>query len=117
MMVSLSAVVEGYRRLPFGPHATDPLIIGISGAAWIAAAVAMALGGLTKRVIPAVVLVELVVIAVRLTTPGAGDATSYLLQTGIAAALALTGPGAYSLDAHFRGRREIVLRPREKAFH
>jgi hypothetical protein len=34
------------------------------------------------------------------------------LQIAIAIALALLGPGVYSVDSHLFGRHEIVIRPR-----
>jgi uncharacterized membrane protein YphA (DoxX/SURF4 family) len=35
-----------------------------------------------------------------------------ILQASIAVALAMLGPGVYSVDSHLFGRHEIVIRPR-----
>ena len=42
------------------------------------------------------------------------DATVLILSMPVAAALALLGPGAYSIDARVFGRRVIVLPPDDR---
>jgi uncharacterized membrane protein YphA (DoxX/SURF4 family) len=36
---------------------------------------------------------------------------THMLEAASATSLALTGPGAYSIDTRLFGRREIVIRP------
>lgn len=43
------------------------------------------------------------------------EKVSALLAAVIAAAVVLLGPGAYSVDAHLFGRREIIIPPRAKS--
>jgi uncharacterized membrane protein YphA (DoxX/SURF4 family) len=121
MRVALAvvAVRTGIERLVFASQTPPGLFVAvfaISGAMWIVGSVSMATGLLTKRIVPVVVFVEFCMILARLAeTDFARDLlpgpTDHLFDAAIATALALIGPGAYSLDARIYGRSEIVIRP------
>ena len=68
-------------------------------------AAALALGGLTSL---ACVLFCAAEFGYRLTA-ARFDGGGLMLPIGVGIALALLGPGAYSLDAHIFGRRVIVF--------
>jgi len=68
--------------------------------------VLLGLGLLTPIVSMAACVFELTI----LFTSGHAEARFIVLSSLNAAAIALLGPGAYSLDARLFGRREIILR-------
>ncbi|MGH2437545.1 MAG: hypothetical protein ACRDFA_11180 [bacterium] len=82
---------------------------------------ALAAAGFLTPIIPTIVaVVELGSVGDRLTTidsamMAAGSWDAAILAIAIAASLALLGPGAYSIDAHLFGRREIYIPPRATA--
>ena len=64
-------------------------------------------------------MVAVLILAVRLvdhTTFGAGSEETVCMTILSALALAMLGPGAYSIDARRFGRRVVVLPPRDNDF-
>lgn len=104
LRVSLVAALflGAHKKLP-APVSHPPLILPV------ALAVVLGLGFLT----PIGSVVCAVFYGVRLLAMGAQDSAFILVSMFDAAALALIGPGAYSLDARLFGRRVIVFPPAE----
>ena len=80
----------------------------------------VAIGFLTPIVHVIVAVVESVAIVVQgapqvMSPPLAFAHDPRILQVAIAIAVALLGPGVYSVDSHLFGRQEIVIRPRVPA--
>jgi uncharacterized membrane protein YphA (DoxX/SURF4 family) len=103
------------RLLPLaGAVAGDHLIVlAVSGIAWATASACLALGLQTSRVGAGVATIEVISILLTIAAPGFAAKTfmPHLFTAAVALAIALTGPGAYSVDARLFGRREIVLAP------
>jgi hypothetical protein len=76
-----------------------------------AVAVALCLGFLTPVVSALCVLLALTSWA---TSGGAIEAV-HVCAVMVAVALAMLGPGAYSLDARLFGRRQVILRPGDRS--
>lgn len=72
-----------------------------------AVALALCLGFLTPVVSMLCVLLELTAWA----TSGEAIEAVHVCAVMVAVALAMLGPGAYSLDARLFGRRQVILRP------
>jgi hypothetical protein len=84
-------------------------LVGITGAVWIVAGVAIGFGGLTRYAGIVIALAEVGVLLLWLS--GASTAAPHPFEAVVALGLGLVGPGAYSIDARLFGRREIVIRP------
>lgn len=82
------------------------------GVALIVLGIPVALGFLTPIVHVMVAVVESAAIVVGLALLTDGRWQIAVLEIVIALALAMIGPGAYSLDSRLFGRREIVIPPR-----
>ena len=111
-------LAAGASAAALGPGATPlhDIVLGSYGVMAVLCGALVAAGSLTRIVQTSVVIAELVAVAVYLSTPGyevlvLGSWPAAVLATGIAAALGLLGPGAYSVDAVLFGRREVVIRP------
>jgi uncharacterized membrane protein YphA (DoxX/SURF4 family) len=112
-------LADGVRRLELISHSTaaDPALVGAIAAAlaWFVATAFVAVGFLSMATLPPVAIVHAAGVAVMLSEgrlqdgPTMSGAISQTLAAGVALALALTGPGAYSVDARRFGRREIIL--------
>jgi uncharacterized membrane protein YphA (DoxX/SURF4 family) len=72
----------------------------------------VALGFLTPIVHVTVAIVETLALATGSVMFGSGWSQATLLAIAISLAIAMIGPGAYSVDCRLFGRREIVIRPR-----
>jgi uncharacterized membrane protein YphA (DoxX/SURF4 family) len=119
LRVALAAllVIEGATRTRIAFAASAPELGALShGLALIVLAVPVALGFLTPIVHLTVAIVETIALASGelMFSSGWWQATwqATLLQIVIALAIAMIGPGAYSIDGRLFGRREIVIRPR-----
>jgi uncharacterized membrane protein YphA (DoxX/SURF4 family) len=119
LRVALAAllVIEGATRALTAFATRAPDLGALShGLTLIVLGLPVALGFLTPIVHLTVAIVETIALASGVVMFGsgwwqaAGQAT--LLQIVIALAIAMTGPGAYSIDCRLFGRREIVIRPR-----
>jgi uncharacterized membrane protein YphA (DoxX/SURF4 family) len=122
MALAVAAAVIGFERLGFSsttPQAAWLLIWSISGAVRMIGSAFVAIGFHTRRVVCVFVLVEIALMLARFfaTSAAAPDGTEAMvriLDTMIAGALALTGPGAYSIDARMHGRHEIIIPPKHE---
>jgi uncharacterized membrane protein YphA (DoxX/SURF4 family) len=79
-------------------------------------AVLIGTGFLTNIVQPVVVFMQAVTLGTRVSAIGlmivnAGVFHIPLLELALALGLAMTGPGAYSIDARLFGRQEIIIPP------
>jgi uncharacterized membrane protein YphA (DoxX/SURF4 family) len=93
-----------------------PIAIGVPVAAWILGGAIIGAGFLTTAVVAIVAVVETALAVTRgLGTPVEAGAIAEIalrmLEAACAGSLALTGPGAYSVDARLFGRREIIIPP------
>jgi uncharacterized membrane protein YphA (DoxX/SURF4 family) len=96
---------------------TQPFSALILGCSSLAVAAAVLIGVLTPAAALLAAAFRVVLLASALASPGAYDAarSAHDLESLLAAgALALLGPGAWSLDARLFGRREIVIPPRSQ---
>jgi uncharacterized membrane protein YphA (DoxX/SURF4 family) len=82
------------------------------GLTMLVLSVPVALGFLTPIVQVGVVLVEAAAVASGFVLLADGRWPVPLLKVASGLALALIGPGAYSVDSRLFGRREIVIKPR-----
>jgi uncharacterized membrane protein YphA (DoxX/SURF4 family) len=96
--------------------APGAVLIGALGFALMLCGALVAIGFLTPLTQSVVVVVALSIIGLRpWLAPldvAAGSWRQQILEAGLAAGLALVGPGAYSVDARAFGRRELTVLPR-----
>lgn len=112
--------VAGVERLAVTARTSpDATLIAalISGTLAVAGGFCVGVGYSTTRAAAGVALGEAGLIVLRVLDPAligglAAGATGHLFLAAVAMALALTGPGAYSLDARGYRLREIIIRPR-----
>lgn len=98
-LTALAAITPGLGALS---HGLALLVLGLP----------VALGFLTPIVHVTVAIVETLSLAAGSVMFGDGWWQAPLLRIVIALAIAMIGPGAYSIDRRLFGRREIVIRPR-----
>jgi uncharacterized membrane protein YphA (DoxX/SURF4 family) len=111
-------LAAGASAAALGPGATTlhDIVLGSYGVMAVLGGALVVAGSLTRIVLTSAAVAELVAVAVHLSTPGFevlvfGSWRAAILAAGIATALGLLGPGAYSVDAVLFGRQEIVIRP------
>jgi uncharacterized membrane protein YphA (DoxX/SURF4 family) len=120
LLLAVCLVADGGGRLVAGLHGTIELgaaVTGTLGVLLVACGAFAAVGFLTPVVQIAVVIIELSVLSGRFGTPAPAGLVpnvwqARLVEALIGATLALTGPGAYSIDARRFGWREINIPPR-----
>lgn len=109
IVVGTAAAIQGAVYLT---HATEPnALTWITGVLAIVSGVALVVGFLTPASGGGAGLTILFIVATS-TPPGASVLSDHLAALFLivdAAALALLGPGAHSLDARLFGRREIIV--------
>lgn len=98
-LAALGAIVPGLGALS---HGLALILLGLP----------VALGFLTPIVHVTVAIVETLALATGSVMFGGGWWQATLLAIAISLAIAMIGPGAYSIDCRLFGRREIVIRPR-----
>ena len=101
MRVALAVMLLDSVARPF-MHLGSPWFL----AAPVTVAIALCLGFITPIVSALCVLLEVTIWA---TSAGAIEAV-HVCAMLVAVALAMLGPGAYSLDARLFGRRQVILR-------
>jgi hypothetical protein len=106
-------LIATFRDADRGPDGTALLLACLLLAGAASAATGF-LTGLVQTTVALAVLATLgrqIVTAVVTASPPSGSWHVSLLEMALAAALALIGPGAYSIDARLFGRQEIVIPP------
>jgi uncharacterized membrane protein YphA (DoxX/SURF4 family) len=101
LRVSLAAAI-----LDGGPDCPKPALAPLIGVALAAQSLLLCIGFMT----PVVAVIACVFELMTLLSAAHGDIRFIVLSSLTAAAIALLGPGAYSLDARLFGRRVIVFR-------
>jgi putative oxidoreductase len=120
LLLAVCLVADGGGRLVAGLNgATESgaAVTGTVGLVLVVCGAFAAVGFLTPIVQLAVVIIELGVLSGRLGTSALAGLVpnvwqARLVEALIGATLALTGPGAYSIDARRFGWREINIPPR-----
>jgi uncharacterized membrane protein YphA (DoxX/SURF4 family) len=115
--LAASAGLEGAARLLaiVRPPHDPPLLLGAAiGAIFLVCGGLVLAGLLTAPAATTITLIEAALIAHAAVVTGAltgdlADPATRCLRAAMAMGLALTGPGAYSMDARLFGRREIRL--------
>jgi hypothetical protein len=105
LRISLAAAV-----LDGGPSCIEPRPPNLVCIALAGLSVLLCLGLLTPIVSAIVFAIELLVFFLA----GAGEWRFFVLVCLTAVALAMLGPGAYSVDAKLFGRREVVFPPSDR---
>lgn len=110
--------MQGARGAPLLTSPTDSqsLALGALSVCWALCGALVAIGLLTPVVQVVVTIVQLTVLSDQLWAPVLHITMTVawrpsILETVVAASLALLGPGAYSVDAYLFGRREINIPP------
>jgi uncharacterized membrane protein YphA (DoxX/SURF4 family) len=113
VVLAVFLLIDGATRTAGAFDASVPSAGRIAyGVALIVLGIPVALGFLSPIVHVMVAVVESASMAAGLALLTDGHWQITVLQIGIALALAMIGPGAYSIDSRLFGRREIVIRPR-----
>lgn len=112
---------SGVRAAGFSWPAIDGVIGMVAALLLVACGALVGLGSLTPITQIVVLVVQAAILSSEWWAPTSlmayGPWQARLCVIAMALALALTGPGAYSLDARLFGRREITFPPRTRGSH
>jgi uncharacterized membrane protein YphA (DoxX/SURF4 family) len=116
VVLAVVLLIDGAVRLLAAFAVSDGIVAVMAYASTlIVLGISVALGFLTPIVHLIVIVVEAAGLALGFIQFTTAVWQAPLLTIAIAVAIAMIGPGAYSVDARLFGRREIVIRPRRTA--